>query len=84
MRLAVNILMLWSLGGEVGSRKASLTILAGGKRSAFERATPLFEAMGRNISLIGDVGTGQTVKIASQIIVALTIEAVSEALVFAE
>jgi 2-hydroxy-3-oxopropionate reductase len=70
-------------GGEVGAKAASLTIMVGGPESAFERALPLFQAMGKNITLIGGNGAGQTTKIANQIIVALTIEAVSEALVFA-
>lgn len=71
-------------GGEVGAKAATLTIMVGGPRAAFERAMPLFELMGQNITLIGEHnGAGQTCKIANQIIVALTIEAVSEALVFA-
>lgn len=71
-------------GGEVGARAASLTIMAGGPRTAFDRAAPLFELMGKNITLIGEHnGAGQTCKIANQIIVALNIEAVSEALLFA-
>lgn len=71
-------------GGEVGAKAASLTIMAGGSKAAFERALPLFELMGKNITLVGEsVGAGQTCKIANQIIVALNIEAVSEALVFA-
>jgi len=70
-------------GGEVGAQNASLTIMVGGPAQAFERASPLFEAMGGNITLIGDNGDGQTCKVANNIIVALNIEAVSEALVFA-
>ena len=70
-------------GGEVGAKQATLTIMVGGSESAFERARPLFEAMGKNITLVGDTGAGQTCKVANQIIVALTIEAVGEALVFA-
>ncbi len=71
-------------GGEVGAKAATLTIMAGGPRSAFDRALPLLELMGKNITLIGEHnGAGQTCKIANQIIVALNIEAVSEALVFA-
>ena len=70
-------------GGQVGARAASLTIMVGGPKTAFERAKPLFELMGKNITLIGEhSGAGQTCKIANQIIVALNIEAVSEALVF--
>ncbi|WP_186016029.1 2-hydroxy-3-oxopropionate reductase [Burkholderia gladioli] len=70
-------------GGEVGARDATLTIMVGGPEQAFERARPLFEAMGRNVSLVGDNGAGQTTKVANQIIVALNLEAVAEALLFA-
>ncbi len=71
-------------GGEVGAKAASLTIMCGGPQAAFDRAEPLFELMGKNITLIGTHnGAGQTCKIANQIIVALNIEAVAEALVFA-
>ncbi|MGI2034050.1 2-hydroxy-3-oxopropionate reductase [Rhizobium panacihumi] len=69
-------------GGEVGAKAASLTIMAGGKPQAFDRAKPLFEKMGKNITLIGGVGDGQIAKVANQIIVALNIQAVSEALRF--
>ena len=71
-------------GGEVGAVQATLTIMVGGKQEAFERARPLFEALGKNITRIGDVGAGQTAKVANQIVVGLTIEAVAEALLFAE
>jgi 2-hydroxy-3-oxopropionate reductase len=71
-------------GGEVGAKNASLTIMIGGSEQDFERAKPLFEAMGKNITLVGGVGDGQTAKVANQIIVGLTIEAVREALLFAE
>lgn len=70
-------------GGEVGAKAASLTIMAGGTDEAFARALPLFELMGANVTLVGGVGAGQTCKVANQIIVALTIEAVGEALLFA-
>ena len=70
-------------GGEVGAKAASLTIMVGGRPDAFERARPLFEAMGKNITLVGGNGDGQTTKVANQIIVALNIEAVAEALLFA-
>jgi 2-hydroxy-3-oxopropionate reductase len=70
-------------GGEVGARAASLTIMVGGPQSAFARMKPIFELMGRNITLVGGNGDGQTTKVANQIIVALTIEAVGEALLFA-
>ena len=70
-------------GGEVGAKAASLTIMVGGGEGAFERAEPVFERMGKNITLVGGNGVGQTTKVANQIVVALTIEAVAEALVFA-
>jgi 2-hydroxy-3-oxopropionate reductase len=71
-------------GGEVGAKQATLTIMVGGPQAAFDRALPLFQAMGKNITLVGtENGAGQTCKVANQIIVALTIEAVAEALVFA-
>ena len=70
-------------GGEVGARNATLSIMVGGDAAVFERVKPLFETMGRNISLVGGNGDGQTAKVANQIIVALNIEAVAEALLFA-
>lgn len=70
-------------GGEVGAKNAALTIMCGGTEEAFARAKPLFEKMGKTITLVGGVGDGQTAKVANQIIVGLTIEAVSEALTFA-
>ncbi|AOF91261.1 2-hydroxy-3-oxopropionate reductase [Sinorhizobium sp. RAC02] len=70
-------------GGEVGAKNASLSIMAGGSQESFDRALPLFQLMGKNITLVGDCGDGQVTKVANQIIVALTIEAVAEALVFA-
>jgi len=71
-------------GGEVGARQAALTIMVGGPDAAFARAKPLFDAMGKNITHVGpNNGDGQTCKVANQIIVALNIQAVSEALVFA-
>jgi 2-hydroxy-3-oxopropionate reductase len=70
-------------GGEVGAKAASLTIMVGGPDQAFARVKPLFELMGKNITLVGGNGDGQTTKVANQIIVALTIEAVGEALLFA-
>ena len=70
-------------GGEVGAKAASLTIMVGGPPAAFERVLPLLQAMGKNITLIGPNGDGQTCKVANQIIVALNIAAVGEALVFA-
>jgi len=70
-------------GGEVGAKAASLTIMVGGTESAFEQVKPLFDLMGKNITLVGGNGAGQTTKVANQIIVALNIEAVGEALLFA-
>ncbi|MDP1687315.1 2-hydroxy-3-oxopropionate reductase [Hydrogenophaga sp.] len=70
-------------GGEVGAKAASLTIMVGGSQDTFDRVKPLFEAMGKNITLVGGNGDGQTTKVANQIIVALNIEAVAEALLFA-
>ena len=67
-------------GGEVGAKAASLTIMVGGSEAAFAQVKPLFELMGKNITLVGGNGDGQTTKVANQIIVALTIEAVGEAL----
>ena len=70
-------------GGEVGAKAASLTIMVGGPEAVFQRVKPLFELMGKNITLVGGNGDGQTCKVANQIIVALNIAAVGEALLFA-
>ena len=70
-------------GGEVGAKAASLTIMVGGPDETFAKVEPLFRLMGKNVTHVGANGDGQTTKVANQIIVALTIEAVSEALVFA-
>ena len=70
-------------GGEVGAKAASLTIMVGGSQQTFDRVRPLFELMGKNITLVGANGDGQTCKVANQVIVALTIEAVGEALLLA-
>jgi 2-hydroxy-3-oxopropionate reductase len=70
-------------GGEVGAKNATLSIMVGGDPAVFERVKPLFELMGKNITLVGANGDGQTAKVANQIIVALNIEAVAEALLFA-
>jgi len=70
-------------GGQVGATGATLTIMVGGSQATFDRIKPLFELMGKNITLIGENGAGQTCKVANQIIVAATIEAVGEALLFA-
>jgi 2-hydroxy-3-oxopropionate reductase len=70
-------------GGQLGAQNASLTIMCGGTQQAFDRVKPLLELMGKNITLIGENGAGQIAKVANQIIVAATIEAVGEALLFA-
>ena len=70
-------------GGEVGAKNAALTIMVGGSPAIFDKVKPVFELMGKNITLVGGNGDGQTCKVCNQIIVALNIEAVSEALVFA-
>jgi 2-hydroxy-3-oxopropionate reductase len=70
-------------GGEVGAKAGTLTIMVGGEQSTFDKVKPLFDMMGKNITLVGSNGDGQTCKVANQIIVALNIEAVSEALLFA-
>src|SRR5215212_3434947 len=70
-------------GGEVGAKAASLTIMVGGPERAFNTMKPVFDKMGKNVTLVGANGAGQTTKVANQIIVALTIEAVGEALLFA-
>jgi 2-hydroxy-3-oxopropionate reductase len=70
-------------GGEVGAKNAALTIMVGAGQATFDKVKPLFELMGKNITLVGGNGDGQTCKVCNQIIVALNIEAVSEALVFA-
>jgi 2-hydroxy-3-oxopropionate reductase len=71
-------------GGEVGAKNAALTIMVGGKPEAFETARPILETMGKTITHVGPNGDGQTAKVANQIIVGLTIEAVAEALTFAK
>jgi 2-hydroxy-3-oxopropionate reductase len=70
-------------GGEVGATNGTLSIMVGGSEATFHRVKPLFELLGRNVTHVGVCGDGQTCKVANQIIVALTIEAVAEALVFA-
>jgi len=70
-------------GGQVGAKNATLSIMVGGPEQTFEKVKPLFELMGKNITLVGKNGDGQTAKVANQIIVALNIEAVGEALLFA-
>jgi 2-hydroxy-3-oxopropionate reductase len=70
-------------GGEVGAKNATLSIMLGGDEAVFNRVKPVLELMGKNINLVGGNGDGQTAKVANQIIVALNIEAVAEALLFA-
>ncbi|MHB1053657.1 MAG: 2-hydroxy-3-oxopropionate reductase [Thiobacillus sp.] len=70
-------------GGDVGAINATLSIMVGGKPEVFERVKPVFEAMGKNIVLVGDNGAGQVAKACNQIVVAVTIEGVAEALTFA-
>jgi 2-hydroxy-3-oxopropionate reductase len=70
-------------GGEVGAKAGTLSIMVGGDQEVFDRALPLLQSMGKNITLVGGNGDGQTAKVANQIIVALNIQAVSEALLFA-
>jgi 2-hydroxy-3-oxopropionate reductase len=70
-------------GGQVGAQNATLSIMAGGSAGAFARAKPIFEKMGKNIVHVGEAGAGQVTKAANQIVVAITISAVSEALLLA-
>ena len=70
-------------GGEVGAKNAALTIMVGANETVFTKVQPLFELMGKNITLVGGIGAGQVCKVANQIVVALNIEAVGEALLLA-
>jgi 2-hydroxy-3-oxopropionate reductase len=70
-------------GGEVGAKNAALSIMVGGKEDVFARVKPLFDLMGKTVTHVGEAGAGQVAKVANQIIVALTIEAVAEGLLFA-
>jgi 2-hydroxy-3-oxopropionate reductase len=70
-------------GGEVGAKNATLSIMVGGDEGVFNKVKPVLDLMGKNINLVGGNGDGQTAKVANQIIVALNIEAVAEALLFA-
>ena len=70
-------------GGDVGAQNATLAIMAGGDREAFDRAVPIFETMGKTITYCGPVGSGQLTKLCNQILVAVTLMGVSEALIFA-
>ena len=71
-------------GGEAGAQSATLSIMIGGKAAAVERAMPIFQALGKNIVHIGDAGAGQVAKAANQVVVGITIAAISEALVLAK
>ena len=70
-------------GGDVGAREGTLSIMVGGRDDAFNRARPLFDVLGKTVVHMGEAGAGQTAKACNQILVAVTIEAVSEALVLA-
>ena len=70
-------------GGDVGAKTGTLSIMVGGTEEAFQRAQPLFEIMGKNIVLIGEAGAGQVTKACNQVVVALTIQAVAEAMTLA-
>jgi len=80
--LGVEMLDAPVSGGQVGAENATLSIMVGGKPEVFAKIKPYFELMGKNIVHVGGNGDGQTCKVANQIVVALTIEAVSEALLF--
>jgi 2-hydroxy-3-oxopropionate reductase len=71
-------------GGDVGAMEGTLSIMVGGKQEVFDRILPVLQKMGKNVNHVGDHGAGQVAKAANQIIVALTIEAVAEALIFAK
>jgi len=81
--LGVKMLDAPVSGGQVGAENATLSIMVGGQPEVFEQIKPYFEIMGKNIVHVGENGDGQTCKVANQIVVALTIEAVGEALLFA-
>ncbi len=70
-------------GGEVGAQEGTLSIMVGGAEVAFQRAQPIFDILGKNIVRIGETGAGQVTKACNQIVVALTIQAVAEALILA-
>ena len=81
--LGVEMLDAPVSGGEIAAKNASLVIMVGGKVEIFNKIKPFFQLMGTNIVHIGASGAGQTCKVANQIVVALTLEAISEALIFA-
>lgn len=68
-------------GGQEGAINGTLSIMVGGSKEAFEKCRPLFEAMGRKVTHVGDTGAGQVVKACNQIVVSMTLTAVAEALV---
>ncbi|MDY6875500.1 MAG: 2-hydroxy-3-oxopropionate reductase [Chloroflexota bacterium] len=82
-QLGVEMLDAPVSGGDVGARQGTLSIMVGGKPEVFDRVLPVFQTMGKNIVRVGDAGAGQVTKACNQIVVALTIEAISEALVLA-
>jgi 2-hydroxy-3-oxopropionate reductase len=71
-------------GGDIGAQQGTLSIMVGGDEAAFQRALPILQVMGKNIVYIGDAGAGQVTKACNQIVVALTVQAVAEALTFAK
>ena len=71
-------------GGDVGAREASLVIMVGGRQEAFDRAVPLFEQLGKSITLLGPAGNGQRCKLVNQIAVAVGMVAWCEALAVAK
>jgi len=81
--LSIEMLDAPVSGGQIGAEKATLSIMVGGQPEVFEQVKPYFELMGKNVVHVGGNGDGQTCKVANQIVVALTIEAVGEALLFA-
>jgi len=70
-------------GGEVGAKEATLSIMVGGTKEAFQRALPIFQVMGKNIVHMGEPGAGQVTKACNQIVVGVTMQAVAEALTLA-
>ena len=71
-------------GGDIGAQQGTLSIMVGGDEPAFQRALPILQAMGKNIVYIGEAGAGQVTKACNQIVVALTVQAVAEALTLAK
>ncbi len=71
-------------GGDIGAQQGTLSIMVGGSEAALQRALPILQAMGQNIVHIGAAGAGQVAKACNQVVVALTIQAVAEALTLAK